>query len=93
MEFQVTPGDFFFTTIKAATGSDLPLSRLYYWNPCSALASNCEKAVLLCVPLTTSDGTVIGICGFEVQRHVIQTQRQPQQLHLYPGLYHVCAFA
>ena len=26
MEFQVTPGDFFFTTIKAATGSDLPLA-------------------------------------------------------------------
>lgn len=77
MEFQVTPGDFFFTTIKAATGSDLPLSRLYYWNPCSALASNCEKAMLLCVPLITSDGTVIGICGFEVSAMLFKLKNSP----------------
>ena len=77
MEFQVTPGDFFFTTINAAAGSDLPLSRLYYWNPCSTLASNCEKAMLLCVPLITSDGTVIGVCGFEVSAMLFKLKNTP----------------
>ena len=77
MEFQVTPGDFFFTTMNAAAGSNLPLSRLYYWNPCSALASNCEKAMLLCVPLITSDGTVIGVCGFEVSAMLFKLKNTP----------------
>ena len=80
MEFQVTPGDFFFTTMNAAAGSNLPLSRLYYWNPCSALASNCEKAMLLCVPLITSDGTVIGICGFEVSAMLFKLKNSPNNL-------------
>jgi RNA polymerase sigma factor (sigma-70 family) len=77
MEFQVTPGDFFFKTINAATGSVLPLSRLYYWNPCSALVGNYEKAMLLCVPLRTSDGTVIGVCGFEVSAMLFKLKNTP----------------
>lgn len=77
MEFQVTPGDFFFTTINAATGSDLPLSRLYYWNPSSILAGTFEKAMLLCVPLITSDGAVIGVCGFEVSAMLFKLQYTP----------------
>lgn len=77
MEFQVTPGDFFFKTINAATGSDLPLSRLYYWNPCSTLAGNYEKAMLLCVPLRTSDGTLIGICGFEFSAMLFKLKNTP----------------
>ena len=87
MEFQVTPGDFFFTTMNAAAGSDLPLSRLYYWNPCSALASNYEKAMLLCVPLITSDGTVIGVCGFEVSAMLFKLKIHPRQPHLHAGFY------
>src|SRR5690554_1606515 len=77
MEFQVTPGDFFFTTIKAAAGSILPLSRLYYWNPSSTLAGNYEKAMLLCVPLITSDGAVIGVCGFEVSAMLFKLKNTP----------------
>ncbi len=78
MEFRVTPGDFFFKTINAATGSELPLSRLYYWQPCSALEGNCEKAMLLCVPLITSDGTVIGVCGFEVSAMLFKLKNTPK---------------
>ena len=77
MEFQVAPGDFFHKTINAAAGSDLPLSRLYYWNPSSVLAGNYEKAMLLCVPLRTSDGTVIGICGFEVSAMLFKLKNAP----------------
>jgi RNA polymerase sigma factor (sigma-70 family) len=77
MEFQVAPGDFFHTTINTATGSDLPLSRLYYWNPSSVLTGNYEKAMLLCVPLRTSDGTVIGICGFEVSAMLFKLKNTP----------------
>ncbi|NLW55615.1 MAG: hypothetical protein GX050_03150 [Firmicutes bacterium] len=77
MEFQVEPGDFFFTTINAAKGSDLPLSRLYYWNPSSTLAGNYEKAMLLCVPLITSDGFIVGVCGFEVSAMLFKLQNTP----------------
>lgn len=74
------PGDtgrLFFTTINAATGSDLPLSRLYYWHPSSTLAGNYEKAMLLCVPLITSDGAVIGVCGFEISAMLFKLQMTP----------------
>ena len=77
MEFQVEPGDFFFTTINAAQRSDLPLSRLYYWNPCCVLAGNYEKAMLLCVPLITSDGFILGVCGFEVSAMLFKLQNTP----------------
>ena len=77
MEFQVAPGDFFFTTMKAATGSNLPLSRLYYWNPSCALACDYEKAMLLCVPLISSDGVIIGVCGFEVSAMLFKLKNIP----------------
>ena len=77
MEFQVEPGDFFFTTMNAAKGSELPLSRLYYWNPSSALANSHEKAMFLCVPLITSDGFTIGVCGFEVSAMLFKLQNTP----------------
>ncbi|HBT18073.1 MAG TPA: hypothetical protein DEB05_14095, partial [Firmicutes bacterium] len=76
MEFDGEPGDYFFTTINAAAGSDLPLSRLYYWNPGCAFADDCEKAMLLCVPLITSDG-IIGVCGFEVSAMLFKLQNTP----------------
>ena len=69
-------GDFF-TTINAATGSELPLSRLYYLNPSYALADNYEKAMFLCVPPITSDGFVVGVCGFEVSAMLFKLQNTP----------------
>ncbi len=77
MEFQVEPGDFFFTTMDAAAGSALPLSRLYYWNPSRVLAGDYEKAMLLCVPLIASDGFVIGVCGFEVSAMLFKLKYIP----------------
>lgn len=77
MEFAVEPGDFFFTTMNAAAGSDLPLSRLFYWNPSCVLAGDYEKAMLLCVPLIASDGFVIGVCGFEVSAMLFKLKNIP----------------
>lgn len=77
MEFSVEPGDFFFSTKNAAASSVLPLSRLYYWDPGCALARDCEKAMLLSVPLITSDGSIIGVCGFEVSAMLFKLQNTP----------------
>lgn len=77
MEFTVESDDFFCTTINAATGSVLPLSRLYYWNPACALASDCEQAMLLSAPLIASDGAIIGVCGFEVSGMLFKLQNTP----------------
>lgn len=77
MEFQVAAGDFFHTTMTAATGSELPLSRLYFWNPSTVLAGDYEKAMLLCVPLIASDGFVFGVCGFEVSAMLFKLKYIP----------------
>lgn len=77
MEFTVEPGDFFFTAMNIATGSDLALSRLYYWNPSCSLAGDYEQAMLLCVPLIASDGTIIGVCGFEVSAMLFKLKNIP----------------
>ena len=63
--------------MNAAVSKDLPLSRLYYWNPSCALAGDYEKAMLLCVPLIASDGFVMGVCGFEVSAMLFKLKNTP----------------
>ncbi|NLY75228.1 MAG: hypothetical protein GX075_07970 [Firmicutes bacterium] len=77
MEFQVVPGDFFYTTMTAARNKDLPLSRLYYWNPNCVLAGAYEEAMFLCAPLIASDGFVFGVCGFEVSKMLFKLRYAP----------------
>lgn len=77
MEFYVKPGDFFFTTLSTAAGSDLELSRLYYWNPTCMLAGDYESAMLLCVPLIATDSTILGVCGFEVSTMLFKLKNTP----------------
>lgn len=77
MEFYVKPGDFFFTTLSTTAGSDLELSRLYYWNPSCTLAGDYEPAMLLCVPLIATDGTILGVCGFEVSAMLFKLKNTP----------------
>lgn len=66
MEFDISMESFFDSTLEHARKSMLPISRLYYWSPSIILKDNSESGVLLCVPITGKDGTVYGICGFEV---------------------------
>ena len=76
MEFRTTSGDFFHKTMENAD-SNLDISRQYYWNPNAVLHGDYENAMLLCVPLAASDGTVLGICGFEVSDMLFKLQNAP----------------
>ncbi len=76
MEFSTSSGDFFQTTMEGAkTGHDV--TRLYYWNPAEALAGDYEISILLCVPMIASDGTILGVCGFEVNTMLFKIQNSP----------------
>ncbi len=77
MEFAVEDGDFFFTATQTARETDLPVSRLYYWDPVSTLKGDYESTMLLCVPIVGADGTVFGLCGFEVSAMLFKLQNSP----------------
>jgi RNA polymerase sigma factor (sigma-70 family) len=77
MEFTVAPGDFFHTATSSVGSFDLPLSRLYYWNPKTTLPGDYMKAMLLAVPLVAEDGTVFGVCGFEISDMLFKMQYMP----------------
>jgi DNA-binding NarL/FixJ family response regulator len=76
MEFRITPGDFFHKILENAD-KNLDISRQYYWNPKAVLEGDYENAMLLCVPLIASEGTVLGICGFEINAMLFKLQNAP----------------
>lgn len=76
MEFTVKPGDFFHMATPLDS-SGLPLSRLYYWNPKTILPGDYMEAMLLVVPLIAEDGTVLGVCGFEISDMLFKMQYTP----------------
>lgn len=56
-----------FTEVMAmARERSLPVSRLYRWNEAQTLPDSSERAMLCMAPLIASDGTVFGVCGFEI---------------------------
>lgn len=78
MEFTIEETDFFTTTVENARSNDkLPLSRLYYWSPRQMLAGNSESAMLLTIPLISSNGTVMGVCGYEVSAMLFKRSYSP----------------
>jgi DNA-binding CsgD family transcriptional regulator len=76
MEFTVSPGDFWYETMKFAQ-VDMDISRLYYWVPAQVPEGDFREVVRLCVPLRASDGTVLGICGFDVNDMLFKLQNAP----------------
>ncbi len=66
MEFTVLPGDLFHLTMDAAKHGDTDLTKLYLWHPKSRSAADISEGMLLSLPVIASDGTIMGICGFEV---------------------------
>lgn len=66
MEFDIKDSDFFRIPMNTAKESVLPLSRLFYWCPKTKF-ENSDSAMLCSVPLIASDGTVMGVAGFEVR--------------------------
>lgn len=77
MEFTVNNGDIFHIVKDIAKNSDLPLSRLYHWSPQSIIENDYQKSVLLAIPLITRDGTVLGVCGFELSAMLFKLQNSP----------------
>jgi DNA-binding CsgD family transcriptional regulator len=67
MEFDVSAYNYYdIVTDTARENNNLALSRLYYWASRTPLEKTRTSAMLLCVPLISSDGAVFGMCGFEV---------------------------
>jgi len=78
MEFKTTLGDMFDTVINTARDSKLPLSRLYYWNGRPSLEESYEQNIFLCVPLVAKNGTIMGVCGFDVDAMLFKLQYTPE---------------
>ena len=79
MEFDIQNQPFFTQVMDAARENpELPLSRLYYWSGRVTLKGNSEAGFLLCVPLISGDGTVIGLCGVEVSDRMFKSLYTPE---------------
>lgn len=77
MEFTVEPDDFFHHGMDTAHNGGSDLSRLYYWNPKAVLPEDYTEAMLLVLPLIATDGTVMGVCGFEISSMLFKMQYTP----------------
>ncbi|MDL2313607.1 LuxR C-terminal-related transcriptional regulator [Desulfovibrio sp. OttesenSCG-928-C14] len=63
LEFDVSRIPFYRAIIENAT-KDLIDS--YYYSPAFTLHGTWEKIMILCVPIVGKNGTVYGVCGFEI---------------------------
>lgn len=77
MEFNVENADYYHKPINKAIHSKLPLSRHYYWSSATILPGTNEEVIICSVPLIASDGTVFGICGFEISAMLFKLSYQP----------------
>ncbi len=77
MEFSVSDDGFFGISTRMARQASLPLSRLYHWNGSEVLAGDYQEAILLTVPLVASDGSIYGVCGFEISAMLFKLQNLP----------------
>jgi DNA-binding CsgD family transcriptional regulator len=76
MEFSVAKEDFFHKTMEDAQNGT-SANHTYYWNPAQSLTQDYEDAMLLCIPIFSSDGFVLGICGFEINSMLFKIQYLP----------------
>ena len=78
MEFNIQNEPFWNEVISTAQRkSDLPLSRLYYWTDCFRLVGNSEAGGLLCVPIRSENGEILGVCGMEVSDRLFKQRYTP----------------
>lgn len=85
-EFNIQIYDFYNTVIQNAKNTDLPLSRLYYWSNRLSCGGNGETGMLLAVPIIAEDGTVYGICGYEVSSMLFKLAYSPDNT-IYPRIF------
>ena len=77
MEFDLSEMPCFTELMAAAREQKLPFSRLYRWSEGTSLPGNSERIMLCIVPLVASDGTVFGVCGFEVSEMLFKLSHTP----------------
>ena len=78
LEFQ---SDLFPNYEELISHASLPLETSYRITDLFTLPGTSEQAVLMTVPLIGNDGTVYGLCGFEIsQRHFKMFHEQPTNL-------------
>ncbi|HBD85935.1 MAG TPA: hypothetical protein DC001_00745 [Clostridiales bacterium] len=78
MEMDVGEASGFTEVMAAAREQKLPLSRLYRWSEAMVLPGGSERIMLCTVPLIASDGTVFGVCGFEVSEMLFKLSYAPE---------------
>lgn len=88
-EFNIETYDFYNTVITNSKEQDLPLSNLYYWSKRIMVSDAGESGMLLVVPMIAEDGTVYGICGFEVSSMLFKLAYSPDNVvfpHIFASL-------
>lgn len=78
MEIDVGEAPGFTEVMAAAREQRLPLSRLYHWSEAMVLPGSSDRIMLCTVPLIASDGTVFGVCGFEVSEMLFKLSYTPK---------------
>lgn len=78
MELDVGEMPCLIEAMTVAREERLPLSRLYHWSEGTALPNSSERIMLCIVPLIASDGTVFGVCGFEVSEMLFKLSYAPE---------------
>lgn len=77
MEINTKNAAYFNTVMNNARGSNLPLSRLYYWTEPVNFINDNGDLMLCIVPLISKDKTVFGLCGFEVSSMLFKLAYSP----------------
>jgi len=91
MEFDISDAKGYFAEpIEAVRGTNTELSRSYRWCQAFTLSQGQERVVLCSVPLLASDGTVMGVCGFEVSEMLFKLTYMPDR-NQFPQLFAVFA--
>ncbi|MGI6224921.1 MAG: hypothetical protein ACOYJ1_01570, partial [Peptococcales bacterium] len=76
MEFDISNASYYHLPIEQAQKQKLPLSRLYYWSH-TTLPGTSEEVMLCSLPLIDSQGTIFGVCGFEVSSMLFKLTYMP----------------
>jgi DNA-binding CsgD family transcriptional regulator len=84
LEFKMTPGDFFYQLFEDSQKTQ-DVSRLYWWNPRTRLPRDNVDGMLVAVPIVASDGTVLGVCGLEVNAMLFKLLYTPENDSRFPG--------
>lgn len=79
MEMDTSTTPYFADLMATARDNRLALSRLYRWSEVTILPNNSERVMLCAAPLIAADGTVFGLCGFEISEMLFKLSYAPQE--------------